>query len=85
MESFGNLEGLVVGPWGDARSWARPASDNKLGAVVSQIRRVLSTTFVRAQSLYLLSRVGYLGSGASAAADRRVVSKRLEVARQRRL
>ena len=79
MESFGNLEGLVVGPWGEARSWGRAASDNELGVVVSQIRRV------RAPSLYLLSRVGYLGSGASAAADKRVVSKRLEVASQRRL
>ena len=103
FESFGKLDGLVVGPWGEAskdlhslirvlgesrvaatvRSEGRPASDNELGGVIGQIRRVLSTTFVRSQSLCLLARVCHLGSGAPAAADRRAVTRRQMEARKK--
>ena len=48
-----------------ARARGIPASDRQLGITISQIRIVLSVTFVRVQSLCLLSRVGYLGLGGS--------------------
>ena len=103
LESFGKLEGLVVGPWGDcskdlhnmvkvmgenkvavqARATGREASDNELGVIISQIRKYLSTAFIRAQSLCLLNRLCYLGEGAKAAAGRRNLTKRLEVGRRR--
>ena len=66
-----------------ARERGRPASDKELGVVVSQIRRVLSTSFVQAQVVCLLARVGYLGGGDPAAADRRVVTRRQEEARRK--
>ena len=50
---------------------------------IGQIRRVLSTTFVRAQALCLLSRVSQLGPGARSANDRRVLAQRLEQGRAR--
>ena len=72
LESFGKLEGLVVGPWGDcskdlhnmvkvmgenrARAIGREASENELGVIISHIRKYLSTAFIRAQSLCLEQR-----------------------------
>ena len=66
-----------------ARARGRQASDNEL--VISQIRKYLSTSFVRAQSLCLLNRLCFLGDGAKAAAGRRDLARRLEIARKRDL
>ena len=65
-----------------ARAQGRPASDKELGVVIGQIRRVLSVSFVRAQSTCLLARLGYLGEGARSAADRRMLAKRMKEARR---
>ena len=51
--------------------------------MMGQLRRKLSCTFVRAQALCLLSRVGQLGPGAKAAAERRGDALRAETARRR--
>ena len=103
LESYGKLESLVVGPWGDcskdlhsliktlgenkvavqARATGRQASDNELGVIISQIRKYLSTAFIRAQSLCLINRLAHLGEGAVAAAGRRNLAKRLEFGRKR--
>ena len=105
LESYGRVQGLVVGPWADcskdlhalvkvmgetkvaakARERGRQASDNELGLVISQIRKYLSTAFVRAQSLCLINRLCFLGEGAKAAAGRRDLARRLEVSRKRDL
>ena len=61
-----------------ARDRGRPASDNELGVVMAQIRKYLSTAFVRAQGLCLINRLCFLGEGARAAAGRRDLAKRLE-------
>ena len=53
-------------------------SDLELGQVLSQIRRFLSLTNVRAQSLCLLARLCHLGDGAKEAAGRREVVRREE-------
>ena len=66
-----------------ARARGTPATDWELGVTIGQIRRVLSTSFVRAQSLCLLSRVCQLGPGARSAADRRLVVQRAEESRVR--
>ena len=58
-------------------------SDKELGIVVSQVRKYLSTSFVRAQSLCLLNRLCFLGEGAVAAAGRRDLTRRLEEGRRR--
>ena len=68
-----------------ARDRGRPASDNELGVVMAQIRKFLSTAFVRAQGLCLINRLCFLGEGARAAAWRRDLAKRLEVSRKRDL
>ena len=66
-----------------ARSLGRECSENEYGLIISQIRRYLSTAFVRAQSMCLLNRLCYLGDGAQAAAGRRKDAKRMEEARSR--
>ena len=68
-----------------ARARGRPASDNELGVVISQIRKFLSTAFIRAQSLCLLNRLCFLGKGAKEAAGRRDLARRLEISRKRDL
>ena len=103
LESYGKLEGLVVGPWGEgskdmhtlvqtladskvlakARALGREVSDKELGIVISQIRKFLSTSFIRAQSLCLINRLSFLGEGAQAAAGRRSLAARLEEGRRR--
>ena len=55
----------------------------KLGQVIGSIRRRLSCTFIRAQALCLLSRIGQLGPGAKAAAQRREDAMRADTARRR--
>ena len=55
----------------------------ELDLINTQIRKYLSTAFVRAQSLCLLNRLCFLGEGAKAAAGRRDLVRRLEVGRQR--
>ena len=68
-----------------ARERDRPTSDNGLAVVISQIRKFLSTAFIRAQSLCLLNRLCFLGKGAKEAAGRRDLAKRLEISRKRDL
>ena len=103
LQSYGKLEGLVVGPWGEgskdlhslvktiaetkvankARSLGRDLSDKELGIVVTQVRKYLSTSFIRAQGLCLLNRLCFLGEGAREAAGRRDLARRLEEDRRR--
>ena len=66
-----------------ARALGRDLSDKELGIVVTQVRKYLSTSFVRAQSLCLLNRLCFLGEGAVAAAGRRDLARRLEEGRRR--
>ena len=61
----------------------REGSDNELGVIIGQIRKFLSASFIRAQNLCLLNRLGFLGEGAKAAAGRRDLAKRLEERRKR--
>ena len=68
-----------------ARERGRPASDNELGVVISQLRKFLSTAFIRAQGLCLLNRLCFLGKGAKEAAGRRDLARRLENSRKRDL
>ena len=99
LQTYGKLWGLVVGPWGDgckdlyalinilaesrvegrgrARGWE--GKEGELG----QTRRNLSCTFVRAQALCLLARLGQLGPGARQAAERRKEARRIETSRRR--
>jgi hypothetical protein len=64
-----------------ARGW--PASDWELGEVIGQVRRDLSLDFVRANALCVLARIGQVGDGARAAAQRREQAGREEEARKR--
>ena len=64
-----------------ARGWE--GGEGELGQVIGQLRRRLSCTSIRAQALCLLSRLGQLGPGARAAADRRGDALRAETARRR--
>ena len=64
-------------------SLGRDISDKELGIIVTQIRKYLSTSFIRAQSLCLINRLSYLGEGAQAAAGRRQLAARLEEGRRR--
>ena len=66
---------------GRARGWE--GGEGELGLVLGQTRRRLSCSFVRAQALCLLARLGQLGPGARMAADRRIEAKRAETARRR--
>ena len=71
----------MVDARGRERGWE--GGDGEFGQVMGQLRRQLSCTFVRAQALCLLSRLGQLGPGARAAADRRADALRMETARRR--
>ena len=66
---------------GRARGWE--GGEGELGLVLGQTRRRLSCSFVRAQALCLLARLGQLGPGARMAADRRKEAKRVETSRRR--
>ena len=55
-----------------ARSLGWQMSDKELEIIVNQVRKLLSTSFIRAQSLCLISRMSYLGEGAQAAAGTQV-------------
>ena len=50
---------------------------------MGEIRRALSCAFVRAQALCLLARLGQLGPGARAIADRRILAQRQKSKRKR--
>ena len=63
------------------RGWE--GGEGELGQVMGQLRRKLSCTFVRAQALCLIARLGQLGPGARAAAERRNDALRAETARRR--
>ena len=52
--------------------------DRQMTVIVSQNRRLLSTTIVRAQALCLLSRVGVISPAAREAAGRREAATRQE-------
>ena len=65
------------------RARGREGPDWELGEVISQMRRSLSLDFVRAQALCLVARLGQLGDGARAAANRRAQAAMEEEARQR--
>ena len=102
LQSFGKIETLVIGPWGEGssglhdlikvigenkvkskeRSRGVSASDNMLGVEIGQIRRTLSTTFVRANSVCLLSRLSYLGKNGEKAGQRRTQMLRMEEERR---
>ena len=71
----------MVAARGRARGWE--GGEGELGQVIGQVRRRLSCTVVRAQSLCLLARLGQLGPGARLAADRRGEAKRAETVRRR--
>ena len=64
-----------------ARGWE--AGEGELGQVMGSIRRRLSCTFIRAQALCLLSRIGQLGPGAKTAAIRRGDALKAETVRRR--
>ena len=65
-----------------ARDRGRQGSDNRLGVIIAQIRKCLSTAFVRAQRLCLINRLFFLGEGAKEAAGRRDLARRLEISRK---
>ena len=48
-----------------------PAFDNMLGVEIGQIRRTLSTDFVRANSVCLLSQLSYFGKNGEKPGQRR--------------
>ena len=54
-----------------------------MSIVVTQIKKNLSTTFVKAQSLCIINRLSYVGEGARAAAGRRDLASRVEEGRRR--
>ena len=66
-----------------ARATGREASEHELGIIICQIRKYLSTAFVRAQSLCLINRLAHQGDGAKAVAGRRSLPKSLELGRKR--
>lgn len=68
-----------------AKDRGRPASENKLEVIISQIRKFLSTAFFRAQGLCFLNRLCFLSKGAKEAARRRDMPRRLEISRKRDL
>ena len=49
----------------------RRGGDEELGVIMGQIRRMLSTTCVRAQAQCLLMRMNYVGEGVGMAVKRR--------------
>ena len=61
-----------------SRTLGRPASDSELGSITAQLRRLLSTCFVRTQATCLLTRLGHLGPEARSAAQRRTQRMRQE-------
>ena len=62
---------------GRARGWE--GGEGELGLVLGQTRRNLSCTFVRAQALCLLARLGQLGPGARQAAERRKEARSIDM------
>ena len=60
------------------RSTGRPELEGQLSVIVSQYRRLLSSTMVRAQAQCLLSRVGVISPQAREAGKRREVAGRVE-------
>ena len=80
-----SLVSIIANSMVDARSRERgwEGGEGELGQVMGQLRRKLSCSFVRAQALCLLSRLGQLGPGAKAAAERRGDALRAETARRR--
>ena len=60
------------------RSTGRPELESQLSVVVSQYRRLLSTTIVRAQAQCLISRIGVIAPQARDAAKRREAAGRME-------
>ena len=63
-----------------SRAEGRPLSVYERSAILASYRRRLSVIGVRSQSKCLLERMGHIGQGASAAAERRQKAMRTEVA-----
>ena len=59
-----------------SRSSGQEVSEKKLGTIVSQYRRLVSTTACRAQAQCLLERISLITPEAKAAADRRALTMR---------
>ena len=54
-----------------SRESGRPLSDNEIGHLLGQYRRVFSVTFIRCQAACLVARMGHLGEAAKECASRR--------------
>ena len=69
-----------------AQSTGYATSSREMSQIVGQIRRKLSTAFMRAIGLCTLSRVANLGSGSNAAAKRRewAISEEIGMKNERR-
>jgi hypothetical protein len=63
-----------------SRAEGRPLSKNERSGILAAYRRRLSVIGVRSQSKCLLERMGHIGQGASAAAERRQKALRTEAA-----
>ena len=66
---------------GRAEGWE--AEPGVLGRVTGEIRQGFSATVVRAAAMCFFERLGHLGPGACAAAERRQLTVRLEERRRR--
>ena len=62
----------------ESRTTGEQVSEGQMSQIISQYRRLFSTTCVRAQALCLLARMGQLSPGAKDAAQRREIAVRLE-------
>ena len=71
-------QGWLIQSAAKARALGMQMSDKQLGAIVHQVRKYLSTSFIRAQTLSLINRLSYLGEGPQVAAGRRTVARQLE-------
>ena len=72
---------MVIKARGRERGWE--GGEGELGQVIGQLRRKLSSVFIKAQSLCLISRLGQQGPGARIAAERRADARRAETDRRR--
>ena len=65
------------------RATGRQETEQMLGQIVGQYRRLVSTTSVRAQAMNLLARIPLITPAAKDAAGRREVAMRLETEMRR--
>ena len=81
ITAIGNT--IMVETRGRERGWEGGAGELRQVIVIGQLRRRLSCTFVKAQTLCLLSHLGQLGPGAKSAPVRRHYARRAETKRRR--